>query len=136
MLKTSKELQIQFNVMKAKVDARIAQPVEVPEPKKGTDGYYPFIGETLPPFPGAPENEDANSRFRCWFSVRAWGQHMTLDVKSHVLTLQVLSTQRARPFRLWRKSPLHLKVTAIGSLLRLSRIYAVDLAQRRRVRTG
>jgi hypothetical protein len=67
MLKTSKELQIQFDVMKAKVDARIAQPIEVPAPQKGTDGTYPYIGDTLPPFPGAPATDDGAAKFRRWF---------------------------------------------------------------------
>jgi hypothetical protein len=84
MLKTSKELQIQFDVMKAKVDARIAQPVEVPVPQKGADGEYPFIGDTLPPFPGAPATDDGPTKFRRWFATDG-------DIISDIATIYVLT---------------------------------------------
>ncbi len=84
MLKTSKELQIQFAVMKAKVDARIAQPVEVPTPQKGADGSYPYIGDTLPPFPGAPDNDPSDAKFRRWFGTDG-------DIISDIATVYVLT---------------------------------------------
>jgi len=84
MLKTSKELQIQFDVMKAKVDARIAQPIEVPAPQKGADGQYPYVGDTLPPFPGAPATDDGITRFRRWFGTDS-------DIISDIATVYVLT---------------------------------------------
>jgi len=83
MLKTSKELQIQFNVMKAKVDERIAQPVELPVPQQGADGQYPLYGDTLPPFPSIP-TEDSMSRMRRWFGVDS-------DMISNIATIYVLT---------------------------------------------
>lgn len=75
MLKTSKELQMQFAVMKKKMDARIATPVEVPTPQKAADGTYPFIGEGLPDFPskfpGGPPYTDPQAKFRLWFTTDA-----------------------------------------------------------------
>jgi hypothetical protein len=68
MLKTSKELQIQFEVLKAKMDARIATPIPSFEPQKGPDGNWLFPGEYLPPFPGAPANDDPVSKFRRYYS--------------------------------------------------------------------
>jgi hypothetical protein len=84
MLKTSKELQIQFDVMKAKVDAELAQPVELPEPQKGANGQYPLYGDTLPPFPNAPANEDGASRMRRWFFHDS-------DMISDIATIYVLT---------------------------------------------
>jgi hypothetical protein len=84
MLKTSKELQIQFDVMKAKVDERIAQPVEVPAPQKGPNGGYRFIGDAFPAFPGAPANEDGAIRMRRWFAADS-------DMISDIATIYVLT---------------------------------------------
>lgn len=72
MLKTSKELQMQFEVMKQRMDTRIAAPIDVPTPQKGADGNYPFIGQGLPDFPGkgvgAPPYTDPQAKFRKWFT--------------------------------------------------------------------
>ncbi len=84
MLKTSKELQIQFDVLKAKVDARIAQPIEVPTPPKGADGQYPFIGDSFPPFPGAPPTDTGEIRFHRWFATDS-------DIISDIATIYVLT---------------------------------------------
>jgi len=84
MLKTSKELQIQFDVMKAKVDARIAQPIEVPAPQKGADGQYPFIGDTLPLFPNTPDTDSAQNKFNRWFFTDS-------DIISDIATIYVLT---------------------------------------------
>ena len=84
MLKTSKELQIQFDVLKAKVDARIAQPVEVPVPQKKPAGDYPFIGDSFPPFPGAPPTDTPEVRFHRWFATDS-------DNISDIATIYVLT---------------------------------------------
>ena len=84
MLKTSKELQIQFDVMKAKVEARIAQGIEVPVPQKGPDGKYPFVGDTLPPFPGIPATEDTAARMRRWLN-------LDTDMAPEMATIYVLT---------------------------------------------
>ena len=76
MLKTSKELQIQFDVMKAKVDARIAQGLEVP------DGQY--LLSALPKFPNAPSTDDPAANFRRWFN-------MDTDIASDMATIYVLT---------------------------------------------
>ena len=58
MLKTSKELQAQLAELKAAMDARIAEPLNVPPPQKGV-----FPGEYFPAYPETP-NDDAGARWR------------------------------------------------------------------------
>ena len=45
MLKTSKELQVQFEALKKSLDFRITQPTGVPQPLKGPDGNYRHISD-------------------------------------------------------------------------------------------
>jgi hypothetical protein len=58
MLKTSKELQVQFADLKARMDERIARPVDIPAPRQGPDGAWLYPGEYFPPFPGGPAGDD------------------------------------------------------------------------------
>jgi len=51
MLKTSKELQFQFDEMKTAMDQVIATPVTIPPPPPGKT----FPGDYFPPFPGFPD---------------------------------------------------------------------------------
>jgi len=48
MLKTSKELQMQFAALKGDMDKRIAEPINIPPPQKGADGKWLFPGEYFP----------------------------------------------------------------------------------------
>ena len=48
MLKTSKELQVQLEILKARMDARIATPVNIPPPQKGPDGKWLYPGDYFP----------------------------------------------------------------------------------------
>ena len=68
MLKTSKELQIQFADLKARMDERIATPVNIPGPKKGADGVWLYPGEYFPAFPGESANTDPQTRFRLYMN--------------------------------------------------------------------
>ena len=63
MLKTSPELQSQLADLKAAMDARMAQPLDVPPPQKGPDGKWLFPGQYFPAYPDTP-TDDAGGRFR------------------------------------------------------------------------
>lgn len=54
MLKTSRELQIQFSELKGRMDERIDQPIDIPPPQKGADGSWLYPGDYFPPLPGLP----------------------------------------------------------------------------------
>ena len=45
MLRTSKDLQIQYAGLKKAMDARITQPLGIPEPKKGPDGNWLHLSD-------------------------------------------------------------------------------------------
>jgi Heparinase II/III-like protein/Alginate lyase len=64
MLKTSRELQLQFSELRSRMDERIGKPLDIPAPQQGPDGAWLYPGEYFPPFPGAPAGEDVVSRFR------------------------------------------------------------------------
>ena len=59
MLKTSRELQIQFSELKTRMDERIGKPLDIPMPQQGLDGAWLYPGDYFPPFPGAPVGENA-----------------------------------------------------------------------------
>jgi len=48
LLKTSKELQVQVEILKARMDALIAVPVNIPPPQKGPDGKWLYPGDYFP----------------------------------------------------------------------------------------
>ena len=58
MLKTSKELQSQLAELKAAMDARMAEPLNIPPPQRGV-----FPGEYFPAYPETP-SDDAGARWR------------------------------------------------------------------------
>jgi hypothetical protein len=68
MLKTSRELQIQFAELKTRMDERIVTPVNIPEPRKGPDGAWLYPGEYFPPFPGGPTDDNPLTRFRLYMN--------------------------------------------------------------------
>jgi hypothetical protein len=87
LLKTNKEFQIQFNAMKKKADARMAVGIEVPAPKKGPDGTYPFVGDALPaisPYAGHPPMDDPVIKAHLWF-------YMDGDSISDIATIYALT---------------------------------------------
>jgi hypothetical protein len=68
MLKSSAALRSELEELGKPLNARLAQPLDIPAPRKGPDGAWLFPGDYFPPFPGAPANEDPNLRFRRYFS--------------------------------------------------------------------
>ena len=48
MLKTSKELQAQLDRLKKDMDARMQEPLGIPEPKKGPDGIFLHLSDAAP----------------------------------------------------------------------------------------
>jgi Heparinase II/III-like protein/Alginate lyase len=64
MLKTSRELQLQFSELKSRMDERISKPLDIPAPQQGPDGAWLYPGDYFPPFPGAPAGENSLGRFR------------------------------------------------------------------------
>jgi Heparinase II/III-like protein/Alginate lyase len=68
MLKTSKELQLQFADLKVRMDERIATPVNIPAPKKGADDAWLYPGEYFPAFPSEPADTDPLTRFRLYMN--------------------------------------------------------------------
>jgi hypothetical protein len=57
MLTTSKELQFQFAAMQARMDKRIATPINIPPPQKAPDGTWLFPGDYYPPLPDFPKDD-------------------------------------------------------------------------------
>ena len=66
MLKTSKELQVQVEILKARMDALIANPMNIPPPQKGPDGQWEYPGEYFPPLDGRT-NKDPAALIRCHY---------------------------------------------------------------------
>src|SRR5271165_3653059 len=66
MLKTSRELQIQFSELRSRMDERIGKPLDIPMPQQGPDGAWLYPGDYFPPFPGAPDKDDPVTRFRLY----------------------------------------------------------------------
>ena len=68
MLRSSWELQIQFEELKRKMDEAIGQPVSVPEPEKSLDGQWLYPGDYFPQFPGFPGAPDPTTNFRLYLT--------------------------------------------------------------------
>ena len=63
LLKTSKEAQEAFEKLRARCDARIAKPLDVPVPRQGPDGKWMYPGdfpENEPPFKKVGRTNQAN----------------------------------------------------------------------------
>ena len=64
-LKTNKEAQEAFEKLRAKCDARIAKPLDVPAPRRGPDGKWMFPGdypENVTPFKKVSRTNEANAQ--------------------------------------------------------------------------
>jgi hypothetical protein len=68
MLRSSRELQIQFEDLKRRMDEVTGQPVSIPEPQKGPDGQWLFPGDYFPRPPGTPNELDSWAIFRGRFA--------------------------------------------------------------------
>ncbi|HXZ17941.1 MAG TPA: hypothetical protein VEH77_18600 [Roseiarcus sp.] len=66
MLKSSRELQIQFAELKRRMDEVVGQPVSIPEPQKGPGGQWLFPGDYFPRPPRTPDATDPWTNFRVY----------------------------------------------------------------------
>lgn len=72
MLRSSRELQVQFEDLKRRMDRVVGQPVSIPQPQKGPDGNWLFPGAYFPPFPGRADVTDPRSIFSLYFKTAAY----------------------------------------------------------------